>query len=86
MSGSRSAGGREFQDDGPDEEIARGPRVIVCVCGMYSIISSADRRRERPVTAATGTQDWDKYVGALQTLVRHETQLKGDSLRKTEPM
>ena len=56
MSGSRSTGGREFQDDGPDDENARGPRVTVCVRGTYSILSSADHRRERPVTAATGTQ------------------------------
>ena len=43
------------------------------------------------VTTATGTQDWDKYVGrqTMQTLVRqrqrHETQLKvtTDLLYKT---
>jgi len=56
MSGYRRTGGREFQDDGPDEENARDPRVTVYVPGTYSILSSADRRRERPVTAATGTQ------------------------------
>ena len=49
--------------DGPDEENARGPRVTVCVRGTYSILSSADRRRERPVTAATGTQ----YNKAIRT-------------------
>ena len=38
MSGSRSTGGREFQDDGLDDENARGPRVTVCVRGTYSIL------------------------------------------------
>ena len=62
MSGSRNTGGREFQDDGPDDENARGARVTVCVRGTYSILSSADRRRERPVTQQqvhrTGTSMW----------------------------
>ena len=35
MSGSRSTGGREFQDDGPDDENACGPRVTVR--GTYSM-------------------------------------------------
>jgi len=64
MSGSRGTGGREFQHDVLDEENARGPRVTICVRGTNSMRSSVDRRRERPVAATTGTQDWDKYVGA----------------------
>jgi len=80
MSESRSTGGREFQHDGQDEENTRGPRVTVRVRGTNSMRSSADRRCEHPVTAATGTQHWDKYVGARPC--RHlyvMRQLKGDS-------
>ena len=36
MSGSRSTGGREFQDDGPDDENARG--VVVSYVRLSDVL------------------------------------------------
>jgi len=65
VEGSRRWTGREFQDAGPDEQKARGPSVTVDVLGSINCRSSAERSRERPEMAVSGTQAHDRYSGAL---------------------
>jgi len=43
----RSANGRLFHDAGPDEEKLRSPSATVCVLGITSSLSSADRSWDR---------------------------------------
>jgi len=57
MAGSRSCEGRAFQDNGPDEQKARGPNVEVDVRGTNSLCWSAERKYVRSVTAESGVQN-----------------------------
>jgi len=54
--GSRSADVSEFQDVGPEDEKALGPNVTVLVLGTYSLLSPAERSRDRP---ARQTRVWN---------------------------
>ena len=57
MAGSRSCGGRAFQDNGLDEENTRELNVDVDVRGTNSLRWSAERKCVRPVTAESGVQN-----------------------------
>jgi len=57
MAGSRSCGGRAFQDNGLSEENARELNVDVDVRGTNSLCWSAERKCVRPATAESGVQN-----------------------------
>jgi len=50
-------GGRAFQNNGLDEENARGPNVDVYVRGTNNLCRSAERKCVRPATAESGVQN-----------------------------